>query len=172
MCVKVVRWKAYMCLGNVTYCIIWIVCFCSCTGNHTRTCTRLLLPSYRTHFRMKKWSFAAVPVRLSCPPPGSQGPLELLLMILVSGFRTSLHFASPAPLLHCSYITLQLKEASVGLLHCIARTWGLRPAVKAHPQRERKPPLLPLQWPLHLVPLAHHLQTLCALCNLTLFLCR
>lgn len=97
---------------------------------------------------MKKWSFAAVPVPLSCPPPGSQSPLELLLMILVSGF---LHFV--APRLLCPFNPLQLKEASVGMLHCMASVWAPCPAVKAHPQRERKPPLLPPQWPLHRVPL-------------------
>ncbi len=78
------------------------------------------------------------------------------LMILVSGFCTSPHFPFPAPLLHCSPKTLQLKEASVGFATVRSVMLQYEKGSSSYFSATSAPG----------AP-AHHLQTLIALCDLT-----
>lgn len=134
------------------------------TSAQTRAKT-LFLPSNWTCFSWTKLIFAAEAVALSCPPPGSknlQNPLELLLKILVSGCCTSWRcsclalFFSP---LFSSQRTPKLKEASVGFLKLNSMHASSSPSSQV---KEK------FFLSCDLCPLAHRLQTLTAVCDLTL----
>lgn len=79
---------------------------------------------------MKKEVVLQCPLIFHVPPPGSQGPLELLFTILVSGFHTRLHFVPPR----------SLKEASVGPPRYIGSVLARPTAAKAPPLKGRKTP--------------------------------
>lgn len=141
-----------MCL--IDYCIIWIDCFWTCM------CAAFILSWAHFCINNHPQSFSMVHVLLSCSLPGCQGPLELLLRILVPVWVFALHYTVPPLLLYSTVPYSAAAERSFCWLTMVhnVRMWALCATVKSW--WGKKLPLLP-----------HHqqkqLQKLFALCDLT-----